>query len=64
MEDLERTGSGQTRWDSVYPRAPVHKVAAASVPANEMSFSGNEGSGVSSSRGASRKLEFQLNETT
>ena len=36
----------------------MHRVAAAGVPPNETSFSGNEGSDVSSSQGASRELAF------
>ena len=31
MGDLERTDSSRTRWCSVYRRAPVQRVAAASV---------------------------------
>ena len=47
----------------MYPWAPLDQVAVASVLANEMSFSGNEDSSVSSSGGASRKPELLLNET-
>ena len=45
MGDRERTVSDRARWDSVYPRTSVHRVAAAGVLANEMSFRVAEDSG-------------------
>ena len=61
MGDLERFGSGGTRWDPVYPRAPVHQVAAASVPANDTSFSPTEGPGVPSNHRTFGKQNFYRN---
>ena len=58
MGDLERTGASRTRWCSVYPRAPVHRVAAANVPANEWVPGVTEDAGYEITQHASTKPAF------
>ena len=63
MDDLKRTGASRTRWCSGYPRAPVQRVAAASVRMERDALRVTEDAGYEIATAHVPEIRVPVNET-